>query len=80
MKQKGVVATLGGATSSASQRLADKRANAAAQETQQARLASRPKPRRAAVSKKLGGASAPAASDREAMRAARLAALERRGL
>ncbi len=85
MKEKGVVATLGGATSAASQRRAENRSNEVAAERQQQRLEQRaPKrqPRRVAISRKLGGGGSGGGQpqDREAMRAARLAALERRGL
>ena len=68
------------ATSAASQRLAEKRASESARETQQARLAARSRPQRTSVTKKLGGSSAPQSNDAAARRAARLAALERRGL
>lgn len=85
MREKGVVATLGGATSGSSQRYQAKKAAEKEAARQQERLGSRPKPkpRRQAVSQKLGGgsgASAPPANDAAARREARLAALAARGL
>ncbi len=89
MREKGVVATLGGATSASTQRYQAKKAQEKESARQQERLGARKpasKPRRQAVAKKLGGAGPSGGGggggggDRDAMRAARLAALERRGL
>ena len=77
-KQKGVVSTLGGCTSSSSQRYAEKKQMEKANEG-----APRPKPKRVhkPITRTLGGDTSKASSkDAASMRAARLAALERRGL
>ena len=83
LKSKGVVATLGGATSASTQNYQDKKAKEQEAARRAERLADRKpnKPRRQAVTKTLGGASFAAPNgDAAALRAARLAALERRGI
>jgi hypothetical protein len=83
LKSKGVVATLGGATSASTQRYQDKKAQEKEAGRRSERLGSRSsnKPRRQGESNTLGGASSAAPKgNAAALRAARLAALERRGI
>ena len=83
LKSKGVVATLGGATSASTQNYQDKKAQEKEAGRQSERLGNRKstKPRRQGVSKALGGGTSSAPKgDASALRAARLAALERRGI
>jgi hypothetical protein len=83
MKSKGVVATLGGASSGATRRYQDKKAQEKEAARQSERMGDRKKPaksRRQASGGTLGGGSSAPKGDAAAMRAARLAALEKRGI
>ena len=84
LKSKGVVATLGGATSASTQRYQDKKAEVTEAGRRAGRLSERTTksgPRRQAVKGTSGGnSSAAPRGDAAAMRAARLAALEKRGI
>ena len=84
MKEKGVVATLGGASSSSTVAYQDKKAKEREAGRRAERLGSKAAPRKPRIQASggaVGGSSSGAASgDAAARRAARLAALEKRGL